>query len=117
PITAGRTEAERVRRVVTFTGQSLGAVRGTPLLLLGGGATDFVPPPPRFAPRPAAGRSQGIALEHGDGRVVVLAEAAAWTAQVDDHGHRFGMQLPTNDNARFALNVMRWLAGADRARR
>jgi len=33
------------------------------------------------------------------------------TAQVDDRGNRFGMQLPVNDNAQFALNIVRWLSG------
>jgi len=60
--------------------------------------------------RPAAGHCQGLALRHGKGRVVVLAEAAMLSAQ-EDKGHKFGMNAPGNDNRQFALNVVRWLAG------
>lgn len=111
PITDGRSDRERVHRVVTFTGQSLAAARGTPLLLLGDSAVDYVPPPPVFQPRPAAGRAQAVALALGAGRAVVFAEAAALTAQVDDEGRAFGMQVPGNDNRRLALNVLHWLSG------
>ena len=63
--------------------------------------------------RSAAGRSQGLAMQAGKGRVVVLAEAAMLTAQIDEKtGNKFGMNAPGNDNRAFALNVMRWLAGA-----
>ena len=109
PITNGRSAEERVRRVVTFTGQSLTSSSGTPLLVLGDSAVDFVPPGPTFQARPATGHAQAIALDIGKGRVVVMAEAAALTAQVDDRGNRFGMQLPGADNQQFALNIVRWL--------
>ena len=109
PITRGRTASERVSRVVTYTGQSLAAPGATPLLVLGDSAIDYVPPPPTFTAKPATGRLQGLALELGRGRVVVLGEAAELTAQVSDRGSRFGMQVPGNDNAQFALNVMHWL--------
>jgi hypothetical protein len=59
----------------------------------------------------AAGRTQGLALRFGRGRVVVLAEAAMLTAQIDRKGHRFGMNAG-NDDRVFALSVIRWLAGA-----
>ena len=109
PITRGRNASERVTRVVTYTGQSLAAPGAAPLLVLGDSAIDYVPPPPTFTPRPAEGRLQGLAFELGGGRVVVLGEAAELTAQVSDRGTRFGMQVPGNDNAQFALNIMHWL--------
>lgn len=118
PITRGRTADERVRRVITFTGNS------------------FVPPPeaavllrlPRTAvegyDRPAAGdtavdvfvpargTAQGLALTFGRGRVVALGEAAAWTSQNFGEGTEVtGMDEPGFDNRRFILNVMRWLGG------
>lgn len=34
------------------------------------------------------------------------------TAQVSN-GEPFGMNLPDNDNERFALNVLHWLSRAD----
>jgi hypothetical protein len=61
----------------------------------------------------AAGWCQAVARTHGRGRVVVLGEAAMITAQVDREGKPFGMQLPGDDNERFALQVLRWLAHAD----
>jgi hypothetical protein len=109
PITEGRSADERVRRVVTFTGQSLRGPAGSALLTLGDSAVDLLPPPPTFTPRSAEGRTQGLALVVGAGRAVVLGEAAALTAQVSDKGTRFGMQRSDNDNARFALNIVRWL--------
>ncbi len=110
PIVTGRSDGERVGRVVTFTGQSLRAEQGTPLLILGDSAVDFVPPPPQFTPRPATGRNQGLAVLHGSGRLVVLSEAAVVTAQLGDQGRPFGMRDGENDNAQFALNIMHWLS-------
>ena len=101
---------ESVTRVVTFTGQSLSSETGTPLLLLGSHAVDYVGAPPRLQALDAAGRAQGVAVELGKGRIVVLGEAAELTAQVDDKGNRFGMQTGDNDNQTFALNIAHWLS-------
>jgi hypothetical protein len=118
PITRGRVEGERVSRVLSFTGQSLGVPPGsTPLLLLGEGAYDV--PSPRSDERTrAAGRAQGVALLAGRGRVVVLGEAAMLTAQIavgakgGGEPLRFGMNVPGSDNRQFALNVLHWLSRA-----
>jgi hypothetical protein len=110
PITNGRSAAERVNRVVTFTGQSLASASGIPLLILGGSAVDYVPVSGSLRGQPARGRSQAIALNTGAGRVIVMGEAAALTAQVDNKGRKFGMQLAGEDNELFALNIVRWLA-------
>lgn len=109
PVTNGRSARERISRIITYTGQSLLASSGTALLLLGDSAVDHVAGSEGFTATPAGGRAQGIALETGKGRVVVLGEAAMLTAQVDDKGNRFGMQQPGNDNAQFTLNVVHWL--------
>jgi hypothetical protein len=95
---------------MTFTGQSLGTATGVPLLLLGDSAVDYVPAPPGFQNRSAKGRSQAVAIELKKGRAVVMGEAGALTAQIDDRGNQFGMQLPGNDNQQFALNIVHWLA-------
>lgn len=123
PITNGRNERERVERVVSFTGQSLRGA-GTPLLLLS--ATAVNRPPIVEVERdgddsrvsitygdavPATGFSQGLALELGRGRVVVLGEAGMLSAQLDREGRPFGMNVPGNDNRQFVLNTMRWLSG------
>jgi hypothetical protein len=105
PISAG------LRRVMTFTGQSLTGA-GDPLLVLPPGAVEFVPPGPRLRPVEAAGHRQAVALESGAGRVVVLGEAGMISAQIDDHGEPMGMNVPGNDNEAFARNVFHWLSRA-----
>lgn len=125
PITRGRDSSERINRIITFTGQSLKGPEGSEeLLQLAESAYDVVPDSiweekewiffsnthTRFGdPISAAGRSQGIALTFGKGRVVVLGEAAMLTAQVLKQ-ERFGMQVAGIDNRQFALNIMHWLS-------
>jgi hypothetical protein len=123
PITRG------VSRVVTFTGQSLGVPSGAAALLTfaapafesSGAAVSadlsaYQQGKPTTA-RSIGGRAQGVALEHGKGRVVVMGEAAMFSAQVirstDPQGNvnvsRMGLNVPGNDNQRFLLNILRWL--------
>jgi hypothetical protein len=98
-----------VERVMTFTGQSLDGPPGSDVLLrLPPGAIEYVRSADSLAPQPA-GTAQGLAFERGRGRVVVLGEAALATAQVHRR-ERFGMNSPGNDNRRFVVNAMRWLA-------
>ncbi len=126
PIVRGRSQAERVRRVLTFTGQSLqGPAVAVPFLALSDAATERPPGPPRVerdggdvrvnmeygAPVAAAGRAQGLALEVQAGRVVVLGEAGMLRAQ-RANGERVGMNVLGYDNRQLALNVMHWLSRA-----
>ncbi len=128
PITDGRSADEAVARVVAFTGQSLSVPEGAVAFLkLGATARDFKALAPKIEktgdntriipqygdPVPAAGRAQGVALEVGKGRVVVLGEAAMMTAQISGDGHPFGMNVPGNDNRKLALNIMHWLSRLD----
>jgi hypothetical protein len=109
PILAGDSPATAVRRVMTFTGQSLdGPPEASVLLRLPASAVEYVPIGSDLKPQPA-GKAQGLASPWGKGRVVVLGEAAALTAQVD-RGVPFGMNIPGNDNRQFALNIMHWLS-------
>lgn len=109
PILRGDRAGAGVERVMTFTGQSLDGPPGADVLLrLPPGAIEYVPSADSLAPQPA-GTAQGIAFERGRGRVVVLGEAALATAQVHRRDH-FGMNSPGNDNRRFVLNALRWLA-------
>lgn len=121
PILAGRDSTERVRKVVAFTGQSLaGPAEAVALLTLSEKAEDlmvgFREDLRRVAAdrrRSAAGRAQGLAFTFGEGRVVVLGEAAMMTAQLAGPRHfPMGMNAPGNDDRQFAINVMRWLARA-----
>ena len=120
PIMRGRDSTERVRRVLTFTGQSLTGPPGSvQLLTLSSTAQDLmvgfgqaggnVPPEKR---RSAAGRAQGLAFAYGKGRVVVMGEAAMLSAQLAGPGGQFrmGMNYPGTDNRQLALNIVRWLA-------
>src|ERR1700752_3603615 len=118
PITRG------VKRVLTFTGTSVrGPAGAVAFLALSDSATERPPGPARAEttggdtrvlmesgpPRPAAGRAQGIALEVGRGRVVVLGEAGMLRAQRDRSG-LVGMNVPGYDNRQLALNIVHWLS-------
>jgi hypothetical protein len=119
PITGG------LKRVITFTGQSLGVpASATALLPLGPTAMDRSATPRveraggdvrvhvEYGPgSSAAGRAQAIAMEIGQGRLVVLGEAAMISAQLSTYdGTAFGMNVSGYDNRQFTLNVMHWLS-------
>ena len=112
PITLGRNDSERIKRVLTFTGQSLKGPDGTAVLMkLSDTARDK-------ADRDAttdvsvAGWAQGIAFKAGKGRVVVLGEAAMLSAQIAGPSKfKMGMNHPGSDNKQLALNIMHWLSG------
>ncbi|HEX2164332.1 MAG TPA: DUF4350 domain-containing protein [Thermoanaerobaculia bacterium] len=127
PIVRGGDPEEAVRRVLTFTGQSLAGPPGsTAFLALSDAAIEYPPTTPSVArdggdlrvsmeygqPVPAAGRAQGLAFEPGEGRVVVLGEAGMLRAQRLADSGAVGMSHPGYDNRRLALNAMRWLARA-----
>jgi hypothetical protein len=118
-----------VTRVVAFTGQSLSVPSGAVVLLRFGspayespGADSqadiaaFRDGKPTTA-RNITGRAQGLAFDYGKGRVVMVGEAAMFSAQVarftDPSGRRneikMGMNVPGNDNRQFLLNIMHWL--------
>jgi hypothetical protein len=56
---------------------------------------------PALRPVSAAGRAQGLAFAFGQGRVVVLGEAAQLSAQIAGAGRQMGMNVPGIDNARW----------------
>jgi hypothetical protein len=120
-IVNGRTPEERVDSVSAFTGQAFRAdrdVAAEPLiilpenwiLLLPEVAWEFSEATPRI---PAANLLQGVALEHGEGRVVAFGEAAMFSAQVmGPERAPMGMNVPAaGQNYRLALNVLHWLTG------
>ena len=114
PIMLGRSPAEQVHRVMTFTGQALRPRAGRALLTLSSMAREYPFRRSReYEGRSAAGLAQAVAVEHGSGRVVILGEAAMITAQTTRQADgtlvRFGMNRPGTDNRQFALNVVHWL--------
>jgi hypothetical protein len=110
PILDGTTPDERVELVMTFTGQSLQGPDDAKIILrLPDSAIEYYPGENSGQYDSLdAGPAQGLAIEYGHGRVVVLGEAAMLTAQVSNR-EPFGMNLSANDNKQFALNVMHWL--------
>ena len=111
PITNGRNAAERVNKIIAFTGQSLkGPAESFAFMKLADTAQDVMPGP-NSVPVSAAGRAQGIAMKFGRGRVVVLGEAGMLSAQIaGPQRMAFGMNRPGLDNRQLALNIMHWLS-------
>ena len=110
-LTNGRSDAERVNRVLVFSGQSLKGPAGSDAFLkLADTAVDKIAPPDKNSS--AAGRAQGIAFHLGKGRVVVLGDAAMLSAQLTGSDNQpVGMNVADIDNRQLALNIMHWLSG------
>jgi hypothetical protein len=120
-ILEGRSPAERIDSVATFTGQALRfGDEFTPLLVFRDNAVslntevwwefDGVPHVN------VEGWSQGAVGEIGSGRVAIFGEAAMFTSQVRGPERRpDGMSQGTaSQNQQFLLNVMHWLTGVGR---
>lgn len=135
----GRNSSEEVKRIVTFTGQSLIVPDGATVLLRLDESAREAPNREEMQAAlaataatslaqkngagtahasPVGGRAQGLAMKFGKGRVVILAEAAMFSAQVirykegdEQREFKMGMNVPGNDDRQFALNVLHWLSG------
>lgn len=119
-ITEGQNAGEKVKTVITFTGQSLqGDKQSTSLLNFGKYAIESRPDSVfnhggnhlvRFAkPVSVENLTQALAIDYGKGRVVILGDAAMLSAQ-KLWGRKFGMNHPKSDNKQFAINIVSWLA-------
>ena len=108
-ITNGRSDTERVNRVIVFGGQSLKGPQGSEAFLkLADTAVNEID----RKSVSAAGRAQGLAFRLGKGRVVMLGDAAMLSAQVTGSDNQpVGMNVPNIDNRQLALNIMHWLSG------
>lgn len=120
PILSGRIGVDpRVRTVDTFGGSAFYPAPGVDALLrVPAGTVGEVWWPDRFSPEnePRYDLEASLvagARELGSGRVVILAEAATCSAQVAGTERTpMGMNAPLAvDNAKFCLNIIRWLAG------
>jgi hypothetical protein len=132
-ILQGRNPAEAVKLVRSFTGQSLSVPQGARALLKLGPTIREAPTNAEVDAEQnelrskgafgshssaATGRSQGLAMTFGKGRLVVLGEAGMFSAQIATlvDGDRkfdmkFGMNVEGTDDRQFALNVVHWLSG------
>jgi uncharacterized protein (DUF2249 family) len=118
-ITRGRTEAEKVDSVATFTGSAFQIDgKAEPLLILGtsvvSALTTVAGQITEATPRiPVNGWYQGAVMRFGKGRVSIFGEAAMFSAQVaGPNRNPMGMNAPVAaQNAQFLLNVMHWLSG------
>jgi len=133
PLLAGRNAREAINKVRAFTGQSLGLPRGATALLKLSPTAREVPttadldaaaaaakgsPAAHPAPGALVDRVQGLAMPCGEGRLVVMGEAAMFSAQVITLGQgdqkrviRAGMNVSGYDDRQLALNVLHWLSG------
>lgn len=121
-ILEGRNPAEAVSTVTTFTGHAFyPSSQMEPLLVLSpdawGGAVlnrNLPEAPQEATPTfPVGGWLQGGAVRVGQGRAVVLGEAAMCTAQLAGRQRvPMGMNNPlAPQNPQFCLNVVHWLSG------
>lgn len=121
PITRGRSDTERLDRLVTFGGQALRIRTAVePLLRLSPDAQIVRNlKEPTVTEAVGADAAAAVASTPGRGRVVIMGEAAALTAQVitGDTAKAFGltelrvgMSRSDIDNKQLALNIARWLA-------
>jgi hypothetical protein len=134
PILSGRSAAEAVNSIRSFTGQSLGVPPGATILMKLSAAAREAPTPADLDAEDAAiraagaaagsrsspvdGRAQGLAMTFGKGRLVVLGEAALLSAQIlrftegdRQRDTKIGMNVPGYDDRQFALNLLHWLSG------
>jgi hypothetical protein len=137
PILSGRNPTEAIRLIRSFTGQSISVPPSATVLMKTSATAREAPTPDAldaedmtargtdpakatFGSRSISidGRAQGIALPFGRGRVVVLGEAALFSAQLlrfTENGlqrdTKIGMNVPGTDDRQFALNVVHWLSG------
>jgi hypothetical protein len=136
PITRGRDDAERLQKLVAFTGESMTIPPGATGILRLSPTAEEVPTRAalqqvyadsanisrqRVAKTPLPiERAMAIAFNVGRGRVVISGEAGMFTAQVfrekDENGRdkfvgKMGMNVSGNDDRQYVLNVLHWLSG------
>jgi len=119
PITKGRDEQERVRQIVTFTGQAFKIPDDAmPVLVFDKRYVNFLPDTAwvfrESTPRNnAEGWSQGAYKQSGKGRIVVFGEAAMFSAQLAGPNRvKAGMNHEVaKENYQLLLNIIHWLEG------
>jgi hypothetical protein len=118
-ITSGRDSSERVKQIVTFTGQGFKIPHdATSILTFDENYTCLMPDTawvfPEGTPRiNMKGWSQGAYLKYGKGRVVLFGEAAMFSAQLSGaQQNKVGMNSEkAPENFQLLLNIVHWLDG------
>lgn len=119
-VTLGRSQQERVTKVVTFTGSAFKPPKDAmPILLFN---ADYVSLKPETAwqfsatteREPLDGWCQGAIIKIGKGRAAVFGEAAMFTAQLAGPTKaKTGMNSPeAGQNYLLLLNILHWLSHA-----
>ena len=140
PIMLGRSESERLHRLVAFTGESVSIPKGATALLILSGTAGLASPGSELEPMfdkdavkakaareaalkraPAGAKSMAVAFSSGKGRVVISGEAGMMTAQIWKEKQKdgsekiagtMGWEVPGNDDRQYVLNILHWLSGA-----
>ncbi|HUF50985.1 MAG TPA: hypothetical protein VMN60_09145 [Longimicrobiales bacterium] len=115
-IVNGRTTAERVDSVGTFTGQAFQVDTGwEPLLVFGRNTVSLMPDTAWIfnaaTPRvPVEGWAQGAVRRFGSGRIAAFGEAAMFSEQTCGSNRPMGMNAPAAaQNRRLLGNLIAWL--------
>jgi hypothetical protein len=119
-ITRGRSDDEKITKVVTFTGSAFKLPKGaTPVLVFGAGSESLERKAGGKGESttqkvPIEGWCQGAVMKVGKGRVAVFGEAAMFSAQLAGPKQRpMGMNATGAErNYQLLLNVMHWLSRA-----
>ncbi len=119
-ITRGRSEAESIASVRSFTGQAFRApAHAQALLVMPKGAVSLLPKTAwAFGPdtpyADASGWLQGAVMTVGQGRAAFFGEAAMFSAQLAGAQKQpMGMNAPdAKQNGQFVLNLLHWLSEA-----
>jgi len=116
-ITNGRGDAEMIGQVATFIGSAFPITGNAVSLIHFGENTVMLMPTVAWefgentSRATVPGWSQGVALEQGNGRVVIFGEAAMFTSQQRGDNAPSGMTSPqARDNQQLLLNIIRWLS-------
>ena len=112
PILKGRTEKERITKLMTFGGSALTGKKYTNLLELSETSKNVMH---STGVGPIGkGNSQGLAGNVGKGKVVALGDSNGFTAMLfdgkDGSKQAAGMNLKEYDWKQFVLNTLHWLS-------
>jgi hypothetical protein len=115
PVTYGLEPLDRVNAVATFDGSAFRAPAAHPVLILGSRHVSYHPQrawdiDSTTPVQSVASWLQGAALEVGEGRTAVFADATMFSAQIAGDRSKLGMNTPEgSENLQFLQNVLRWL--------